>query len=231
MAIWLTDTSRPRRCAGAISAIYIGVDMEAMPMPMPPSQRNRMKVQMSRGSAVPMAETRNSSRRQQQRLLAPEPVRDGPDDQHARRAADQHAAGRPALHHHVELEARGQEFDGAGDDARVVAEEQAAQRGDQADRDEVGEVGANRRRRSAGRRCGNWHGPHFLRQGRARQWLCATASRPFDDRCGFQSRPDGQLVDAAELGIRHGANFLFAQVRDNWRPPRRSAGATRRGQP
>ena len=100
-------------------------------------------------------------RRKEQRLLAPEPVRDGPDDQHAGRAADQHATGRPAFHHHIEIEANRQELDGAGNNARVVAEEQPAQRGDQADGDEVGEVGAHRRRRSGGRRCGNWHGRTF----------------------------------------------------------------------
>ena len=60
MAIWFTDTRRPRKWAGAISAMYMGVDIEAMPMPMPPNQRNRMKVQMSRASAVPMAEARKS---------------------------------------------------------------------------------------------------------------------------------------------------------------------------
>ena len=78
MAIWLTDTRRPRRCAGAISAIYMGVDMEAMPMPMPPSQRNRMKVQMSRGSEVPMAEVRKSIAARSSAFLRPNRSEMGP---------------------------------------------------------------------------------------------------------------------------------------------------------
>src|ERR1035441_8069926 len=78
MAIWLMDTRRPRRCAGAISAIYMGVDMEAMPMPMPPSQRNRMKVQMSRGKEVPMAEIRKSVAAMSKAFLRPNRSEMGP---------------------------------------------------------------------------------------------------------------------------------------------------------
>ena len=43
-----------------ISAMYIGVVVEATPMPSPPRMRKRMNVTMSAGSAVPRAETRNS---------------------------------------------------------------------------------------------------------------------------------------------------------------------------
>ena len=78
MATWFTDTRRPRKCAGAISAMYIGVDMEAMPMPMPPSQRNRMKVQMSRGSAVPIADTRKSTAARSNAFLRPNRSETGP---------------------------------------------------------------------------------------------------------------------------------------------------------
>ena len=59
MAIWFTATIRPRMCAGVISAIYIGVVIDAMPMPTPPRNRNRMNIWMSFGIAVPMAEARN----------------------------------------------------------------------------------------------------------------------------------------------------------------------------
>ena len=193
MAIWLTDTSRPRRCAGAISAIYIGVDMEAMPMPMPPSQRNRMKVQMSLRQRGADGRGQEEQGREEQGLLAPEPVGDGPDDQHARRAADQHAARGPALHHHVQVEADGQEFDGPGDDARVVAEEQPAQCGDQADRDEVGEVGADRGRRPGRRRGINWHGRHCLRPDRERQETEMRAWWP----------PTGGLPESAVAVLAH----------------------------
>ena len=114
-------------------------------MPMPPSQRNRMKVQMSRGSAGADRGYQEEHRRQQKRLLAPEAVRDRPHNQHPGRATDQHAPRRPALHHHVELEANRQKLNGPGDDARVVAEKQSAERRHEADGDEVGEVRANGR--------------------------------------------------------------------------------------
>ena len=78
MAIWFTDTRRPRKWAGVISAMYMGVDMEAMPMPIPPSHRNRMKVQMSRGSAVPMAEVRKSAAARSSAFLRPKRSDMGP---------------------------------------------------------------------------------------------------------------------------------------------------------
>ena len=68
-------------------------------------------------------------RRQEQGLLASKPIRDGPDDQHPGRAPDQHAPRRPALHHHVEVEPSRQKLNGPGNDPRVIAEEQPAQRG------------------------------------------------------------------------------------------------------
>ena len=46
MVSWLSDTRRPRIFVGATSAIYIGDNPEAMPMPMPPKKRatrNRLK--------------------------------------------------------------------------------------------------------------------------------------------------------------------------------------------
>jgi len=58
MASWLTVTSRPRRCDGAISAIYIGEVMAAKPTPIPPTARQMQKSKKVRGSAVPMADTR-----------------------------------------------------------------------------------------------------------------------------------------------------------------------------
>ena len=114
-------------------------------------------------------------RREEHRQLAPEAVGDRADEQHARGAADEHATGRPALHEIAQAELGGQRFDCSGDNPRVVAEEQSPQRGYQANGDEVGKVRANGRRRWIGGRGGNWHGPHFLRQRPARQWLCATA--------------------------------------------------------
>ena len=40
---WLTATSRPRRWAGAISAMYIGDRLDAMPMATPPAMRQVTK--------------------------------------------------------------------------------------------------------------------------------------------------------------------------------------------
>ena len=59
MAIWFTATIRPRICAGVTSAMYMGVEIDAMPMPTPPRMRKRMKTEMVPGSAVPIAEAKN----------------------------------------------------------------------------------------------------------------------------------------------------------------------------
>ena len=45
IAIWFMAIMRPRMCAGVISAMYIGVEMEAIPIPMPPMTRKTIKVQ------------------------------------------------------------------------------------------------------------------------------------------------------------------------------------------
>ena len=47
-------------------------------MPMPPSQRNRMKIQMSLGSAVPIAETRKSAAASSRAFLRPKRSEIGP---------------------------------------------------------------------------------------------------------------------------------------------------------
>ena len=137
MAIWFTATIRPRMRAGVISAMYIGVEIEAMPMPTPPRNRKTMNVPMSCGSAVPMAEARNMRAARNMASLRPNRSEMRPDEQHAGRAADQHAARGPALHEIAQAEPGRQRLDRAGDDAGVVAEEQPAQRGDQADGGEV----------------------------------------------------------------------------------------------
>ncbi len=43
MVSWLTATSRPRRWAGAISAMYIGERLDAMPIATPPAIRHVTK--------------------------------------------------------------------------------------------------------------------------------------------------------------------------------------------
>ena len=42
IANWLTTTSRPRKRAGATSAMYIGETVEAKPTPMPPTNRQTL---------------------------------------------------------------------------------------------------------------------------------------------------------------------------------------------
>src|SRR5688572_20767984 len=51
------DIKRPRMAAGAISEIYIGASMEAMPMPMPPIKRNTINQESSMGSIIPNEDT------------------------------------------------------------------------------------------------------------------------------------------------------------------------------
>ena len=59
MANWLTETMRPRIRAGLISAMYMGLVIDAAPTPTPPTMRKTMNSVRVRGIAVPMAETRN----------------------------------------------------------------------------------------------------------------------------------------------------------------------------
>ena len=61
IANWFSETIRPRIGAGEISAMYIGELIEAAPTPMPPSKRKATNQNNVGGSAVPMAETRNST--------------------------------------------------------------------------------------------------------------------------------------------------------------------------
>lgn len=59
MASWLRLTMRPRMRAGLISAMYIGLVMEAAPTPMPPRKRQRTNPVRVWETAVPIAEARN----------------------------------------------------------------------------------------------------------------------------------------------------------------------------
>src|SRR5690242_21929328 len=69
IANWLNETSLPRILAGAISAIYIGEIMEAMPTPMPPIMRYTTKEYTSSvpkklnvsGLQAPMAEIKKAT--------------------------------------------------------------------------------------------------------------------------------------------------------------------------
>ena len=78
MAIWLTAINRPRMCAGVISAMYIGVEIEAMPMPSPARKRKTINNQMSLGTAVPMEEIKNISAARNIASLRPKRSDKGP---------------------------------------------------------------------------------------------------------------------------------------------------------
>ena len=58
--------------------MYIGVEIEAMPMPTPPRKRKAMKTQTSRGSAVPMAEAKNMIAARNRAGLRPKRSERGP---------------------------------------------------------------------------------------------------------------------------------------------------------
>ena len=58
MLNWVTATSRPRRRAGEISAMYIGETTEAAPTPSPPRKRKTRKEYQPQARALPTAETK-----------------------------------------------------------------------------------------------------------------------------------------------------------------------------
>ena len=59
MANWFAETMRPRMRAGLISAMYIGLVIEAAPTANPQRMRKRTNWARLDGTAVPMAETKN----------------------------------------------------------------------------------------------------------------------------------------------------------------------------
>ncbi len=58
MLSWVTATSRPRRRAGEISAMYMGETTEAPPTPMPPMKRKKRSEAQSQATAHPTADTK-----------------------------------------------------------------------------------------------------------------------------------------------------------------------------
>ena len=61
IANWFTETMRPRMRAGLISAMYIGLVMDAAPTATPQRMRNDTNSTRLRGIAVPMADTKNNT--------------------------------------------------------------------------------------------------------------------------------------------------------------------------
>ena len=78
MAIWLSETNRPRRWAGATSAMYSGESIDAMPTPSPPTNRAITNSEKVRGRADPMADTANSTADSSRTLLRPKRSLKGP---------------------------------------------------------------------------------------------------------------------------------------------------------
>ena len=58
---WLIETSRPRRCGGAISVMYMGQTTDADPTATPPTNRKTRKAYQFHAAAQPTAETRNKT--------------------------------------------------------------------------------------------------------------------------------------------------------------------------
>ena len=71
MVSWLTETSLPRICAGAISAIYIGERLDARPMATPPSIRHATKMAKFGASALPNEVTANKNADSSNNFLRP----------------------------------------------------------------------------------------------------------------------------------------------------------------
>ena len=53
---WFTLTSTPRRCGGDNSAMYMGDDIIANPIPTPPTKRHMPKSQMVTARALPIVD-------------------------------------------------------------------------------------------------------------------------------------------------------------------------------
>ena len=88
---------------------------------------------------------------------SPESVRKRANQEHAHRAAEQDAPGRPAFHEITQPEMSGEGFDRSRDDPRVVAEQQTAQSRDGAHDRQVGGTPAVHRSRGCMYRRGGIH--------------------------------------------------------------------------
>ena len=56
---WLMATIRPRICAGEISAMYMGDNIEAIPTPMPAQSLAAIKVSLENANAIASEEIAN----------------------------------------------------------------------------------------------------------------------------------------------------------------------------
>ena len=128
MASWYTAISPPRRFAGEISAMYSGESIEAMPMPVPPTNRATTRCHGAVGIADPMAQSVNSTADRSSTFLRP------------KRSLNVPAIAEPikhpisaelTIHPVINFDSWNwslQLIDGPGDHGRVEAEQQAAER-------------------------------------------------------------------------------------------------------
>jgi hypothetical protein len=58
---WKIEIKRPLMAAGAISEIYIGDSIDAIPIPIPPIILNMTKIQRSGARAVPMDDDKHDT--------------------------------------------------------------------------------------------------------------------------------------------------------------------------
>ena len=146
MLNWVTATSRPRRRAGEISAMYIGETTEAPPTPMPPTKRKKRNEDQSQASAHAHRRDEVEDGDRDQDGAAPEDVGRTADDDRADDRADEGARHGEAEPEAAQPEDRAQRLGRAGDDRRVEAEEEAPEGGDQgAGEERAGEPTRRRR--------------------------------------------------------------------------------------
>jgi hypothetical protein len=123
--------------AGLISAMYMGEVMEAAHAEAAENAKDDEQAQGGRHGG-PDSRDEEEHRRQDQDLLAAEPVAQRARAGRPEGAAQQGTGRRPALLHLVQGEMGLQRADGPVDDAGVVAEQQTPQGGDDGDQEDIG---------------------------------------------------------------------------------------------
>jgi hypothetical protein len=125
-----SEPRRPRRSAGAISAMYAGTRTLAIPTPMPPTIRHTMSSSRDVAAPVPIALTRNSSAAT--RIIGTRPSRSasGPANQAPTANRSKCGGDRESDLKGARREVALDRADRAVDHRRVEAEEESAVRSD-----------------------------------------------------------------------------------------------------
>jgi hypothetical protein len=142
MVSWLMETSLPRICAGATSAIYMGERFDASPMATPPKHPPADEDgKVASASALPSEVTANRNADRISSRLRPELVAQRAGHQRADEAADERATVRPAdLRLAGQLKIALEKRLRTADDDPIPAEQQSAKRGHGGDEPDVAEV-------------------------------------------------------------------------------------------